>query len=471
MNVLLFNPPGPEGRAFIREGRCTQESGAWAVQWPPISLATAAAMLEADGRRVRVVDFPASGGDLSRLIAVLKDNRPEVAIWSTGTPSLTFDLSLAELVKKEAPGALTGVIGTHVTARPEEALGQPGLDAVIRGEPEGIIRNFCRIAGGQGAQDWRDVRGLSWRARSDGGIHHNEAEECLDPGQIPEPAWHCLDLRPYRLPLKGRPFLIVAPVRGCPFRCSFCTAPVYYGHRLRKRPVERVLGEIEANVARFGVREFFIWADTFTADLDYVRRFCRAILEKGVRITWTCNGRVDRIDGETLALMKAAGLWMISFGLESGDDGILARAGKQITVAQSRAAVAMAHDAGLRVAGHFILGLPGETEETLAKTLRLSLELPLDIAQFYAAAPFPGTPLFEEALREGWLKEDPPGSQSQAVMHLPGLPPKTVDRFRRLAYRQFYARPKTIMNIAGMMEWGAITSLIANGRRFLRWTK
>ena len=115
MNALLFNPPGPEGRAFIREGRCTQESGAWATQWPPVSLATAAALLEADGHRVRVIDFPASGGELSRLIAILKEEQPDVAIWSTGTPSLTFDLSLAEQVKKEAPGALTGVIGTHVT--------------------------------------------------------------------------------------------------------------------------------------------------------------------------------------------------------------------------------------------------------------------------------------------------------------------------------------------------------------------
>ncbi len=159
-----------------------------------------------------------------------------------------------------------------------------------------------------------------------------------------------------------------------------------------------------ANVDRFGIREFFIWADTFTADRRYVQELCRAILARGLRISWTCNSRVDTIDEETLRLMKEAGLWMISFGLESGSDAILAASGKGITVAQSRAAVGLAHRLGIRVAGHFMFGLPGETEETMAGTLALALELPLDIAQFYAAAPFPGTALYDEARRKGWLK-------------------------------------------------------------------
>ena len=160
----------------------------------------------------------------------------------------------------------------------------------------------------------------------------------------------------------------------------------------------QVVDEMAGNVSRYGIREFFIWADTFTAD----RALRPGTLpgrswRRGLRISWTCNSRVDTIDEETLRLMKQAGLWMISFGLESGNDAILAASGKGITAAQSRAAVEMADGLGIRTAGHFMFGLPGETEETMAQTLALALSLPLDIAQFYAATPFPGTALYDEA--------------------------------------------------------------------------
>ena len=398
VRILLFNPPAPDGRAYTREGRCTQEAGVWGTQWPPLSLATAAALLRRDGHRVTLRDYPAAGLDSRALAEDLRQLRPAYAIWSTGTPTLTHDLALARLVREQAPEAVTAVIGTHVTVRPEEALDEAALTVVIRGEPEGIIRDLCRSGGAFG-----EVAGISWRDARDGAIRHNPDAAPLEPEAIPAPDWDGLDLDCYRLPLKGRRFLMVAPVRGCPWRCSFCTAPLYYGSRLRRRPVADVVDEMAGNVERYGIREFFIWADTFTADRRYVRELCRAICESGLRISWTCNSRVDTIDEETLRLMKEAGLWMVSYGLESGSDAILAASGKGITVAQSREAVELAHRLGIRVAGHFMFGLPGETEETMAETLALALALPIDIAQFYVASPFPGTALYDEARGKGWL--------------------------------------------------------------------
>jgi len=481
MKLILFNPPAPDGRGFTREGRCTQEAGVWASQWPPVTLATAAAFLAGDGHEVHGVDFPALGLPVRDLEARIAALRPDAALWTTGTPTLAHDLYIATLVKAASPETLTGVMGTHVSVMPGEVLENSDVDVVIRGEPEGIIRELCRRGNGEGRitrtpgaiagisheaggggpitlnpeggggasasnnrgegessapdragvvgtagggvrggiggggsgggsgggrrERWRlsDVVGISYKDAA-GAVIHNPDAGWLPPEEIPAPAWEHFDLAPYRLPLSGRPFLIVAPVRGCPYACSFCTAPVYYGRKLRKRPVANVIAEIAADMDRFGVTEFFIWADTFTADRKYVRSFCEGILAAGLRITWTCNSRVDTIDGETLALMKRAGLWMISFGLEAGDDGILAASGKRITTADSRRAVHLARAAGVRTAGHFILGLPGETEATMAATLRLACELPLNIAQFYAAAPFPGTRLYEEATVRGWLK-------------------------------------------------------------------
>jgi anaerobic magnesium-protoporphyrin IX monomethyl ester cyclase len=462
--ILLFNPPAPEGRGYTREGRCTQEAGVWGTQWPPLSLATAAALLRQDGHRVTLRDYPAAGLSGKALAEDLRALHPAFAIWSTGTPTLRNDLALARVVREHAPATVTAIIGTHVTVRPEEAFGEAALDVVVRGEPEGVIRDLCRAA-----RPFAEVAGISRREGANGAIHRNPDALPLAPEAIPAPDWGGLDLGAYRLPLKGRRFLMVAPVRGCPWRCSFCTAPLYYGSRLRRRPVASVVAEMSDNMERYGIREFFFWADTFTADRGYVRELSRAIIDGGLRISWTCNSRVDTIDEQTLRLMKEAGLWMVSYGLESGSDAILDASGKGITAAQSREAVLLAHRLGIRVAGHFILGLPGETEETMTRTLDLALSLPLDVAQFYAAAPFPGTALYGEALKQGWLREGPAVSQSRAVLELPGLPAARVDAFRRVAYRRFYLRPRAAARVFSMIEIGAVAGIAPTVRRFLRW--
>ena len=463
--ILLLNPPHPEGKGFTREGRCTQESGVWATQWPPVSLATTAAFLERDGHILRVIDCPAVGLDSARLGALVKNFQPDFVFWTTATPTLNDDLNLAGLIKKNVPDTVTGVFGTHVTAFPEVALENPGIDAVIRREPEQTIREICL----HGPGDWEGIDGLSFRDRENGKPHHNLDRVLIRPEDIPSPAWRYLDISRYRLPLKGRPFLIVAPIRGCPYSCSFCTAPLYYGKKLRKRPVTMVVDEIEENMEMFKVRDFFIWADTFTADRDYVKAFSHEIMTRGLNISWTCNSRVDTVDSEMLSLMRAAGLWMISFGLESGNNEVLKETGKMITVEQSRRAVSMAHELGIKTSGHFVLGLPGETEASMQDTLRLALGLPLDIAQFYAAAPFPGTRLYDLASKKGWLKPDSFFSQGHATIDLPGLPGHRVDSFRRYAFRKFYGRPGNALSILAMIESGAIRNILANMGRFRGW--
>ncbi|CAN2046903.1 anaerobic magnesium-protoporphyrin IX monomethyl ester cyclase [Candidatus Magnetomoraceae bacterium gMMP-1] len=462
VKVILFNPPHPEGKGFTREGRCTQEAGIWATQWPPVSLAATAALLERDGHILKVIDCPAIGMDETILTALLKKFQPDFVFWNTATPTLNYDLNLANLIKKTAPNSITGVSGTHVTALPEIALNNPDIDLVIKREPEETIREICVHK----KKDWDNIPGISFKKHETGKIYHNKNRSFIPPEQIPFPAWQYLDLSPYRLPLKGRPFLIVAPIRGCPFSCNFCTAPIYYGKRLRKRPVKNVVDEIEYNIKRFRINDFFIWADTFTADKDYVRQFCKEILVRGLRISWTCNSRVDRVDRELLVIMKKAGLWMISFGLESGNNDILKKTGKKITVKQSKTAVILAHQAGIKISGHFILGLPGETKKTMKQTLDFALNIPLDIAQFYAAAPFPGTMLYSEVLEKGWLKNSSIGSQNHSVMNLPGLSAAQVDAFRSHAYRRFYMRPKILFKLLSILEPAAFKNIGISLRRF-----
>jgi len=470
MKILLLNPPGYENKAFIREGRCNQEQGVWATLWPPVTLATAGAVLENEGHSVTILDCAAQGISVNSLLSRIRTGGFGFIVWSVGTPSIHSDLALANAIKKIDLSVKTAVLGTHVTALAGESLRMTAaLDFIIRNEPEHTLA----VLAGYLARNRRikDIRGLSYRS-GDGCIVHCPSRPFIsEPEQLPFPAWHLLDLEKYKLPLSGAKFLMLAPVRGCPYNCTFCSARTYYGSRLRKLSPSRMVAEIAYDIQRFDIRQFFIWADTFTADKDYVARFCSEIHKNGLDIAWTCNSRVDTVDPELLHQMADAGCWMISYGIEAGSQQVLNQVKKKITVSQARKAVKLTHQAGIMAAGHFVLGLPGETEKTMQKTLQLALELELAIAQFYCAVPIPGAPLYHTALRRGWIenKSFHQFRQDNAVMDLPGLAPAVVNAFRKKCYQRFYLRPGQLLKMAGLLKGASLADLLKGGLNFVRW--
>lgn len=470
MRILLLNPPTPDNKAFIREGRCNQEKGVWTTLWPPITLATAGAMLEERGHKVEILDCAAQGIDLAGLLGRIEQKRYALVTWSTATPSIKSDLALANDIKEIESGVRTAAIGTHVTALATECLGAThGLDYVIRGEPEESI--VALVEGLGNGVPLKNVKGVSYKDQR-GQVFHNPPRPFIqDLDSLPFPAWHLIDIDKYRLPLRNERFLMLSPVRGCPYPCTFCTAQTYYGKRLRRKSVPRTVEEIEYLVGRFGIKQFFIWADTFTADQDYVIRFCQAIQARDLKIGWTCNSRVDTVDRPLLEAMSGAGCWMISYGIESGSQRVLDTTKKKTTTHQSRAAVRMAKEAGIKVAGHFVLGLPGDSEETLKETIDFSLHLDIDIAQFYCAVPFPGSRLYELAKEGGWIvgKEFEEFRQDNAVMNLPGLRPSTLNSYRRRGFRRFYMNPARFFRMLPMMKATGIWDAIKGGLRFIRW--
>jgi radical SAM superfamily enzyme YgiQ (UPF0313 family) len=471
MKVLLLNPPTVEGKGFIREGRCTQEGGVWTTLWPPISLATIGAVLEREGHSVRARDAAATSYPRASLLRDIERDPPDAVIWSTGTPSIGDDLSLANEIKSRVPSVATAVFGTHVTALDQKCLSDtPGLDAIFRNEPEVTAAEWVRTLETGAPLD--RVSGLSYRASSPGeGLQRNADRPFLaDLDSLPDPAWHLFELDAYRLPLRGDRFLMVTPHRGCPYPCSYCTAQTYYGAKLRRRSVERVVEEIRKNVEIHGVKELFFWSDTFTIDKRYVMALCEAIVPLGV--SWASNSRVDTIDPELASAMRGAGCWMISFGIESGDQALLDAAGKGATVEEAARAVEVVKASGIKAAGHFVLGLPGETRESLEKTLDLAARLPLDFEQFYCAVPFPGSRLYQEAKEKGWLSESDFSRyrQDEALLELPGLSPEEVMAYRQTAYRRFYTRPRVAVSALALLSPKNLGRAATAFKRFLGWT-
>ena len=471
MNILLLNPPTLDNKKFIREGRCTQEQGVWATLWPPVSLATIGAVLEQDGHEVRVLDCAAAGIPWSGLGEEITRSAPRLIIWSTGTPSIHNDLSFAAFIKEIDPAITTAVFGTHVTALDRQCLEQfPALDIIIRNEPEMTARELARSL--QDGTPCAGIPGVTARSAAGEIIAGPPRPFIEELDALPFPAWHLLDNTLYRLPFREEPFLIVAPLRGCPFNCSFCTCQTYYGKKLRKRSIRRVIQEIEYDMKQFGVRNFFIWAETFVVDKRYVGELCREIIHSGLKISWTCNSRVDTVDASLLQLMAQAGCWMISFGIESAEQKVLDGVDKGTTVEQAYAAVAAAREAGIKTVGHFILGLPGETRESLDRTIAYASALGLDLAQFYCAVPFPGSRLYEKALQEGWLKDSDFShfNQDSAIMELPTISRDEVSRYRARAYRNFYFNIRNSYRLLKLMSVKDIGKTLRTALDFLGWT-
>jgi anaerobic magnesium-protoporphyrin IX monomethyl ester cyclase len=472
MHILLINPPTQDNKKFIREGRCTQEQGVWATLWPPVSLTTIGAALEQNGHEVQIMDCAASGMTWDALGEEIKKITPRLVLWSTGTPSIHNDLTFAAFVKKISPTTVTAVFGTHVTKLDRECLGEyPEVDCIIRHEPELTALELAQAI--QDEKAFESIPGLTFRTAS-GEIMSNPSRPFIeDLDGLPHPAWHLIDTNLYRLPFSGERFLIIAPLRGCPFNCSFCTCQTYYGKKLRKRSVESVIKEIEYDMVRFDVRNFFVWAETFVVDKHYVEQLCRAIIERGLNISWTCNSRVDTVDAALLKLMKQAGCWMISFGIESAEQKILDEVQKGTTVEQAQDAVRWAHEAGIKAVGHIIFGLPGETSQSIMKTMAYAKKLGLDLAQFYCAVPFPGSALYERASNEGWIRDSDFShyKQDNAVMELPTITSQEVNQYRARAYRRFYFSPRNMLNVAKLIGWKNAGKTARAVFDFLGWTK
>ncbi|MDD5476335.1 MAG: radical SAM protein, partial [Syntrophales bacterium] len=431
---------------------------------------TAAAVLEEGGHIVEIIDCAVGNVTRKALLEKISSGGYDLAGWAAGTPSIRDDLALAGEIREISSSIHTAVFGTHVTALADECLrASPGLDFIIRNEPEATILALVDCI--ERGESLKSVEGISYRDDSGVIVHNPDRDFIEDLDRLPVPAWHLVDLDCYRLPIIGRRYVILLPVRGCPWPCTFCTSGTYYGKRLRRRSVPVMMDEIGHIVERFGITDFFIWADTFTADRDYVLDFCREIRERNYDIKWTCNSRVDTVDVDMLDEMHRSGCWMISYGIESGNRQTLSDIKKGIDPEQSRRAVDLAGKAGIMTVGHFIMGFPGESLATLSETADFALSLKLDMAQFYCAVPFPGSSMYDEAREAGWIagKGFDEFSQGSAVMELSGLAPSIVNRFRRKTFLRFYLRPRQMMTVAKLVRRGGVKSLVRSGIRFAGW--
>jgi radical SAM superfamily enzyme YgiQ (UPF0313 family) len=413
---------------------------------PPLGLALLAAILEDKGYPTTVLDANALALRPEEVVPLAAS--ADIVGITAMTPTVTTALEIARLIKRAAPGKTVVMGGAHATLLPEETLrAAPEIDCIVRGE--GDVTTIDLLNALEQKRPLAEVAGLSYL--KDGAVVHTADRAMLpDMDSLPFAAYHRLPLARYRPhPPHGRsmPFAAVVTSRGCPYRCAYCSKPVF-GKKFRAQSAARVVAELAYLKERFKVREIAFYDDSFTLDKKRVHGIAEDILKAGLKLAWTCETRVNLVDRELLRHMKQAGCYAVAYGIESASSEIIKTLCKDTTLEQVESAVAASREAGLQVVGYFMLGSPGETAGTIRQTIDLARRLKVDFAQFSMTMPFPGTELYEIYMKG--RREDIPwdsfvyaGTDNPAtpVFESGDLDRQALEGWLRRAYRDFYLRP------------------------------
>lgn len=348
MNILLINP----GDATL-------------YAKPPLGLLSVATVCRQAGHRVDILDMHIAadcsfdGYDLIGLTAM--------------TPTVRQAMELAVRIGRKPPVVIGGV---HATLFPEELYLTGLFDAVVMGEGEGVV---LELLADQEAGRLKPIY------------------KAPQLGEVPVPDYSLISINAYRPRYphaKREPWTSVQTSRGCPYSCRFCSN--IFGHKYRAMLPGQVYGLLDTLCTQYGVRDLTFYDDEFTLDRRRVVEMCNLLVQRPLDLEWTCEARVDLVDMELLTVMRKAGCRLIYYGIESGDQHILDRLNKTITLARVDSAVRFTREAGIKAAAYFMLGCPGETRETMKRTVDYARELRLDHAQFSVCSPLPGSALYEQ---------------------------------------------------------------------------
>ena len=359
---------------------------------------------------------------------------------------------MARACKAASPSSLVTLGGVHPTVLPEETLAAEGVDYVIKGEGE---FTYLELVTGRPEEE---IEGLSFKRN--GRPYHNPPRPPIqDINSLPFPAFHLMPIDKYHPTIgtyRQLPAMGVIGSRGCPFDCTYCASPAFWGRKVRLRSAQNIFAEISTLVKNYGVKEIQLLDDTFTASKNRVKELCNLLLGADFRISWSCNSRVDTIDADVLQMMKASGCHSITYGIESADEQMLKTIRKRISLEQARTAIALTKKYGITCRTSFMFGNPGETRETMEKSVRFARETLPDFVYINILRPYPGTEVYDWARKEGHLmREDWYMNPTEAVMKLPNISREELMMAQKKAMKSFYLSPRYIFSRSlRIRSWG-----------------
>jgi hopanoid biosynthesis associated radical SAM protein HpnJ len=462
MKTLLLNPPSfPnfDGGASSR-WPATREITSF---WYPVWLTYPAGLIQ----KSRLLDAPPHGVTPEETVNISKDY--DFAVIFTSTPGFKNEVRLAEMMKSAKPDLKIALVGPPVTVKPEESLkASTAVDFVARKEFDYSVAEFSW------GRKLEEINGISYR-KNGHIVHNSDRPQLNDLDALPfavDIYKRDLDVTRYNVPFLLHPYIAFYTSRGCPALCTFCLWPqTISGHPWRIRSSDNVVAEVKRALQLFpNVKEIFFDDDTFAWGKNRVLGLCAKL--KPLKFTWSCTSRVHT-DYETLKAMKEAGCRLLIVGFESGDPTILQNIKKGATLEQGLAFMKNCKSLGLMVHGDFIIGLPGETRETIERSLRFAQELDCETIQVSIAHSYPGTEFDEYLKKNNYYTDDAMTDElghQLPNLEYPGLSRKEIVEAVEYFYDRYYFRPRVVFRIVrrGLFNHTERKRLYKEAKEFLR---
>ncbi|MEM1983082.1 MAG: radical SAM protein [Sulfolobales archaeon] len=433
---------------------------------PPLGLAWIASVLEKAGHKVKIVDSPTMKLSIKDFIREVRTWSPDIIGFSIITPTALKSYDTVKLLKKYLKDVPIICGGPHPTFMYDEALAA-GFDVVVRGEGElttlELVNTIERL--GFPNNELKNIKGIAFKDRGGNHVVTMPRELIHDLSKLPWPAHHLLNMDAYLMFSKSIRVAHVIASRGCPYGCIFCSTSYFWGRRIRFRPAKDVAEEVKFLAERYKVKRVAFMDDELTASRAFMNEFINEIKQHKLDLEFSCGSRVDHVDRELLNNMKAAGFNAIYFGVESSSQTSLDKIGKRIRIDSVIKAFKLVKELGLYHVGTFILGFPWEKIEDMEGTINFAIKLDPSYAQFTIATPYPGTPLYEYALKKNLIIDSnwEHFTTLRPVMRGFYFDGRDLARVLARAYRKFYLRPKYLMRDIRSRKLNEFRTIISKG--------
>jgi len=473
MKILGLNPSSQFSKNVARDllwGCWCKGRRIAGVQFPPLPLIYVATILKKCGYSVDVLDAQAeeiSWGELENRIVDY-----DVVFLISATMSYNEDAELLGLLKKKNPRLITIVFGSHATFLPQEALKKESVDIIVRKESEFVIRDVIQALS-EGKDHWKQVKGIGFR--QDGQMIINPDYpyiENLDDLPIPDRAFLPKGIVYYNPIVRYQEWTTALSSRGCPSRCTFCTAPSYYGPKYRVRSAQNVIEEI-LYLKDLGFKEIFFRDELFTLDRQRVSDICQKMIDLKIIMSWICSVKASTATEDMLRIMKEAGCRLIRIGVESGNQEILNNVKKDVKIEQIENVFRWAKKYHVDTHAHMMMGMPGETEQTVKGTFDFIAKIKPSTITYGIMTPYPGTEIYRQV-----LASDPSFGDGTAIdarsIHtnasfsntFTDLSQEKLQGYVREGYKRFYLRPEYIIQrLTRIRSWREFCRLFFAGRQ------
>lgn len=457
MNVLLINPYSTSPYPVL-----------------PLGLAYIAAVLEQNKINVTVIDAWAEQLEPEEISAAILKSRPDligITMTSVMAPAAMEHAALAKATMNVP--VVAG--GPHASALPRECLNNPAIDYVVIGEGEiTIVSLINALMSGQA--DLSGINGLAYRYNGEI-VVNKPADLVVDINRLPMPARHLFPVNKYKTHLPyGRktPYMTMITSRGCPYHCCYCSKSVF-GATYRALSPASVVKELKHLIETYGIKEYRFYDDDFTLNIKRAGEICDEIIRQGIKLDWSCTTRVDLVNDELLGKMKRAGCYTISYGVESGNPEVLKNANKGYTLDDVEKAFRLTQKHGIRILAFFMLGLPGENEQTIEESIKFALKLDPDFVSWSIINMMPGSKMYNDFsshfnnATDNKSIDHPMSAGTNFNIYVGALPLNLLLEYSREAHRRFYLRPSYLLKkLFQMRSWDEFRGYAGMGYDFIK---